>query len=86
MFILFYFNSDFLIILASLDGGLGRLIVDSGASETVLDESVLIQLGFKLQDHATAKTIIGQGIEVPMKVLSGKQITLGCVLISDEFL
>jgi clan AA aspartic protease (TIGR02281 family) len=62
-----------------------RLLVDSGASETVLDESVLTQLGFKLQDHATAKTIIGQGIEVPMKVLSGKQITLGSVLISDEF-
>jgi predicted aspartyl protease len=62
-----------------------RLLVDSGASETVLDESILTQLGFKLHDHATAKTIIGQGIEVPMKVLSQEQITLGSVSILDDF-
>jgi hypothetical protein len=38
-----------------------------------------------LHDHATAKTIIGQGIEVTMKVLSQEQITLGSVSILDDF-
>jgi clan AA aspartic protease (TIGR02281 family) len=62
-----------------------RLIVDTGAPELILDESVLIQLGFKLTSHATAKSIVAKGIELPMKVLKSGNVSLGSMTLSDDF-
>lgn len=62
-----------------------RLLVDSGASETVMDQSVLLQLGFALDQHPTAKSIVAEGIELPMTVLSGTTITLGKAQLKGDF-
>ncbi|MEP1385695.1 MAG: pepsin/retropepsin-like aspartic protease family protein [Paraglaciecola sp.] len=62
-----------------------RLLVDTGAPEIVLDESVLKSFGLDLQDHPTAKTVIGDGIELPMKVFKNGLITFGHTTISDDF-
>ena len=62
-----------------------RLLVDSGASETVLDQSVLTQLGFTLGQHPTAKSIVAEGIELPMTVLRGSTIHLGKAQLKGDF-
>ena len=62
-----------------------RLLVDTGASEIVLDESALRQLGFDLVNHPTAKSVIAEGIEVPMKVLKNGRITLGSMTLTSDF-
>lgn len=64
-----------------------RLLVDSGAPQIVLDESVLTQqLGLKLENHLTAKTIVGEGVELPVKILKQEKITLGKITLTDDFL
>jgi clan AA aspartic protease (TIGR02281 family) len=62
-----------------------RLIVDSGASETVLDLSMLKRLGFKVNAHPTAKTILPNGVEEAMSVLQDTRLRLGESILSDDF-
>ncbi|WP_293760197.1 aspartyl protease family protein [uncultured Paraglaciecola sp.] len=63
-----------------------RLIVDTGSPELVLDESALIQYGFQLENHPTAKTIIAEGVELPMKVYRNGKVLIGNEMVIDDFL
>lgn len=62
-----------------------RLLVDTGASEIVLDESALTQFGFDLANHPTAKSVIAEGVEIPMKVLKNGRITIGSMTLTSDF-
>ncbi|MDM7861215.1 pepsin/retropepsin-like aspartic protease family protein [Alteromonas sp. ASW11-36] len=62
-----------------------RLLVDSGASQTVLDQSTLTQFGFKLENHPSAKSVIDEGVELPMKVYKNGEISLGSVTLKGDF-
>jgi len=62
-----------------------RLLVDTGAPELILDESVLIEFGYKLASHPTAKSVVAEGIELPMKVLKNGGVTLGSMTLSGDF-
>ena len=62
-----------------------RLLVDTGAPQIVLDESALVQLGYKLEEHPTAKSVVAEGVELPMKVYKNGFIALGNLTLSDDF-
>ena len=62
-----------------------RLLVDTGAPELILDESVLIEFGYELASHPTAKSVVAEGIELPMKVLKNGGVTLGSMTLSGDF-
>jgi clan AA aspartic protease (TIGR02281 family) len=70
---------------AKLDQHDVRLLVDSGASETVLDETLMKQLGFSLEDHPSAKTVLSDGSELPMKVLKNQKLSLGNATLDGDF-
>lgn len=63
-----------------------KLIVDTGAPEVILDENMLNGMSFTLTDHPTAKNVIEEGVELPMKVLAGIPLTFAGLTLKDEFL
>lgn len=69
-----------------LSGNVVRLIVDTGAPELVMDESALIQYGFQLESHPTAKTVISEDVELPMKVYRNGKVLIGNEMVIDDFL
>ena len=75
----------FSFVNASLGDNPIRLLVDTGAPQLILDESSLIKFGFELASHPTAKSVVTDGIELPMKVLKNGTVTLGSMTLSDDF-
>ncbi|MGO4892886.1 aspartyl protease family protein [Flavobacterium sp. W21_SRS_FM6] len=69
-----------------LSGNIARLLVDTGAPELILDESALIQYGFQLENHPTAKTVVAEGVELPMKVFRNGKVLIGNEMVIDDFL
>ncbi|WP_100642503.1 aspartyl protease family protein [Alteromonas facilis] len=91
-----YDSLDYLTIVQS-DMGFGyvevtlgshdvRLIVDSGASQTILDTQSVADLNLTLTDHPTAKTLVSENVELPMKQIEGVQLIVGSQHITDDFL
>ena len=76
----------FSFIDAVLLGNQVRLLVDSGAPELILDENVLIELGVELENHPTAKSVVAEGIELPMKVFKKGHISIGDAQLIDDFM
>lgn len=70
---------------AKLGANSVRLLVDTGAPGVFLDESVLIQFGLQLETHPTAKTIIEEGLELPVKIYRQGQIQIGGEVLMDDF-
>lgn len=62
-----------------------RLIVDSGASTTVLDESIVEEMGFELKNHPTAVSMGAEGVEHPLKMLHQGVINVGQSEVSGDF-
>lgn len=75
----------FSFVDAKLGDNQVRLLVDSGAPELILDESTLIQFGFALTPHPSAKTVVAEGIELPMKVLKKGIVTIADRVLEDDF-
>jgi predicted aspartyl protease len=75
----------FSLVDAQLGNNLVSLLVDTGTPELIFDETALTQFGFELVNHPKAKSVIAQGVELPMKVLKNGQIILGSRTLSDDF-
>jgi predicted aspartyl protease len=75
----------FSLVDAQLGNNLVSLLVDTGTPELIFDETALTQFGFELVNHPKAKSVIAQGVELPMKVLKNGHITLGSRTLSDDF-
>jgi len=45
----------------------------------------LVQFGYALTPHPTAKTVVAEGIELPMKVLNKGRVTIADKVLEDDF-
>ncbi len=80
-------DMGFTLVKAKIEQHDVVLLLDSGASQVVLDtNAVTDELGFELKNHPSAKTIAHDGTETPMKAVQNKVLRIGNTEIKSDFL